>query len=160
MVQSIAFAHQDIVIKLKADGRLAGLPDQYQPAQLVIRDSTLESFGSVLLRIGEHEVELPECLSVLFHKAVRLDMSASWYHDPEVLPYYLSIDLPTKVPGRKTYGFDGWSILIALETAEIIRVQAMFQSHEGNGQRGQRIELKAFCSPEELDHLKPRRTTE
>lgn len=48
---------------------------------------------------------------------------------------------------------------MALETGEIIQVMAMFEVYEDRGQRGQEIDVSAFCSAEELAVLEPRPVT-
>ena len=149
-------AHQDVLITRQSNGNLVELPDEYQPAFLIVEESSARSIGAVRIRLGNNQLNLPECLSVLFHKAITIDLSASWYHDPKSLPYYLSIKLPTKKPARKTYGYDGWSLLVALETAQVIRVSAKFQVHDGSGQRGQEIDLTTFCSADEREQLRPK----
>ena len=157
---SIAHGHQDMVIEFLRDGELCGLPAAYEPASLVIPRGDSQGDENVVLRIGNHRIEFPECLSILFKKANRrqIGVSASWYHEPTILPYYISIQLPTR--GRSKHGtFDGWSILVELDTAKLIRVEAEFESNGGYAQRGQRVDVGAFCTSDEVVQLVPQIVT-
>jgi hypothetical protein len=91
-------------------------------------------------------------------KRRQIEVSASWYHEPSVLPYYIAIELPIR--GRTKHDtFDGWSILVGLDTAKLIEVAAEFESDGGYSQRGQGIDLHSFCTPEEVAQLAPRQVT-
>jgi hypothetical protein len=139
---NLTLAHQDRVIRLNADGRLVGLPAQYEPARLLI---PTRSAGHVVLQLGQKRLELPDCLSVLFAKARRphIQLSASWYHDPKVLPFYLHIRLPVAAPNANGY-YDRWSILIDITKVAVYQVEAVFAVGESS-QRAQGIEIKTFC---------------
>jgi hypothetical protein len=158
-LSSTAFGHQDTIIELERDGVLHGLPAAYEPASLLILEDPRKSH-TVVLRIADRRVEFPECLSVLFAKADRhlIRLSASWYHDPTVLPYYLCIELPTR---RTKFGsFDGWKILIDLNNASLIELSAAFESLGGNAQRYQKVDVNSFCNSDELARLVPQRVVE
>ena len=156
----LAYAHQDLIIELNRDGSLHGLPAKYEPASLVIPAGDYHEGQNVVLQLANHRVEFPECLSVLFAKASRrhIQLSASWYHDPTTLPYYLSIELPLRRRSGQGF-FDGWSLLVALDTGELIEVNAVFESDDGMTQRGQKIDVAQFCTADEVEQLKPKQIT-
>lgn len=80
-------AHQDTIITWR-DGRLEGLPAQFQPA--------LFDEDKKILRIGRHEMVFPPVLTALFPEKGGYDLSfsSSWYHDGLAdLPPYLSVTI-------------------------------------------------------------------
>ena len=145
----LSLAHQDTLIKIGLlDGRLEGLPPAHQPAYLKL---PLADDGRVVLQLKGRRLELPECLSVLFTKSSRADMvlSASWYHDPKILPPYLLIRLPVRPPlGRGDgygYDYDGWHIMLDINRVRVLRVEAVFTIGRDRGLRSQAIDIDKFC---------------
>jgi hypothetical protein len=140
---SVAFGHKDKIITFAPDGRLLGLPANYEPAHLYLPAKI--SAEPVVLEVGGKRLEFPECLSVLFLKASRPHMmlAASWYHDPKVLPPYLYIQLPTAAPNANGF-YDGWSILVDITTATVLKVEAVF-AIGSTSERAQGIDIKTFC---------------
>ena len=140
---NVALGHQDMLIRLASDGRLQGLPPEYEPAYLYLPSGS--GTEGVVLQLGQKRLEFPDCLSVLFAKGSRPDMrlSASWYHDPKVLPYYLSIRLPIRSPNANGF-YDGWSILVDMTRVAVLQVKAVFAIGDA-AQREQEIDIKTFC---------------
>ncbi len=103
-------AHEDTPLKLMADGRLIGLPEKYDAAYF-----DMESFS---LCIGKKKIVVPECLTAYFENYQNYDVSfsASWYHDTELLPFYIHMEL---VSADEPYGYE---LLFNLETLEIFKV--------------------------------------
>lgn len=139
----VALGHQDRLIRLASDGRLQGLPPEYEPAHLLLPPA--KGTEHVVLQLGGKRLEFPDCLSVLFAKASRPHMllSASWYHDAKLLPYYLSIRLPISAPNAHGF-YDGWSILVDITSVRVLKVEAVFSIGDA-AQREQEIDLKTFC---------------
>jgi hypothetical protein len=103
-------AHSDTLIELKGKS-LVGLPERFQPAAFDSEKASLTIAGKELL--------LPRFLtSVLADKeAYELQLASSWYHDPELLPPYISIDVTPK--GRHfTY-----SVLVDMVGMKILEVE-------------------------------------
>lgn len=102
--------HQDKILKIDRKGNIVGLPKQFAPAKF---DLTTKK-----LRIKDKEVLFPKCLSYYFeeHRNPKVNLSASWYHEKRVLPYYLNFEID-----EKDSNF-GYTILINLETLELIYV--------------------------------------
>ena len=144
---SVAVAHQDRVIKLAPDGRLQGLPPEYEPARLFLpaRGGT----ENVVLQLGGKRLKFPECLSTLFAKASRPHMllSASWYHDSTILPPYLAIRLPVSAPNAHGF-YDGWSLLVDMTTVRVLKVEAVFTTGD-SAQRTQEIDVRPSVAPVE-----------
>ena len=152
---SRAVAHQDFIMDLSRSGDIQGLPKEYQPAHLGLtkkRDAPPE----VTLRLGRSFVALPGCVSELFRRIPRrhMKLSASWYHDPEELPYYLSIELQEK--NSKEGFFDGWSLLFNLGSGGLMSLHRVWQIDNGWGQQSAEVKPSQICTPEELRALIPR----
>ena len=138
-----ALGHQDRLIRLVSEGRLQGLPPEYEPAHLFLPPAN--GAEHAVLQLGGKRLEFPDCLSVLFAKASRPHMllSASWYHDPKLLPYYLSIRLPISAPTAHGF-YDGWAILVDITSVRVLKVEAVFTTGDA-AQRQQEIDIKTFC---------------
>ena len=154
LVASHAAAHMDYVFDLSWCGRIKGMPDEYRPARLKLRDR--KGVPAVKLVLSGNTVEFPDCLSRHFEipKGEHMTLSGSWYHDPELLPPYLHILVP-----QKTYpdGFhDGFSMLFNLETAELIELTDWETSLGGRGMTGRKVDPSSICTSVELEALKPR----
>ena len=70
-------------------------------------------------------------------------LSASWYHDPKDLPYYLSIRLPMHAPNPNGF-YDGWSILVDISEVRLLKLQVVSTTGDA-AQRLREIEIKTFC---------------
>jgi hypothetical protein len=139
-----AIGHMDARVRRAPDGTLVGLPSEYEPASLYLPPSI--DTEHVVLRLGDKRLEFPDCLSVLFAKASRRDMriSASWFHDRKIMPYYIALQLPVAAPNTNGY-YDGWAILVDLDKATVLSVKAIFTTCGGGCQREQRIDVETFC---------------
>lgn len=104
-------AHQDRLIKLSKDGKLEGLPGEYQPAWF--------DREKLILRIGQHQMVFPPALANLFPADRKYDLrlAASWYHSPDLLPPYLSFEIEMR--GQKR----GYNLLINLDSLAIIQAE-------------------------------------
>lgn len=121
------YGHQDRIIKLE-DGKLIGLPDEYQPARF--------SLEKKLLRIGKHEMAFTPFLKSLFPDDGQHELSilSSWYHGEfGGLPPYITFTIQ---PKNKAYRFQ---ILFNLKTLDVINVQIVLT--EGNTTRYLPIDL-------------------
>jgi len=145
-----AGAHKDRPIELTSAGELRGLPKQYQPARLELSNTDQ---GRVSLQLGKASTVFPECISQFFRRADRnrIWVTASWYHDPSHLPYYLNIRLEES-------GSDDewWSLLISLDSANVLFIDHVVVTDGGNGRQHDRIDPTEICTPEEQSQLIPR----
>src|SRR5262245_15908440 len=57
----VALAHEDRLIRLASDGRLQGLPPEYEPAHLHL--PPVNGTEHVVLQLGAKRLEFPDCLS-------------------------------------------------------------------------------------------------
>ena len=153
---SVATGHQDALVKVSRSGQLVALPEEYQPARLHIPSKQSQHKSNVTLRLGASVVEFPPCISRLFYevKKRQIRVTASWYHDPELLPYYLVIRLSHE---RSKHAVRGWSLMIDLETAELLRLSELSITNDGNGQRSEEVDVSSICTQEETEQLASRR---
>jgi len=112
-----ATAHQDKIIEIK-DGKLIGLPDQYNPANINLEELSLQ--------IGNNKLIFPTCLSKYFteNEQYSLNSSSSWYHDLSRFPPYI---LLTVEPKNKIYSYQ---LLFNLDTLNPIQVEKRIRESE------------------------------
>jgi hypothetical protein len=108
-------AHEDHILRINGD-KLVGLPDKYAPAEISVRESRL--------RIGDHVMVFSPLLKSLFELPHELRLTASWYHDPKILPPYLVINIQ---PRRKDFSYQ---LLLNLDTLDLIEVSVKLRESE------------------------------
>jgi hypothetical protein len=104
---SAGLAHVDTILATSDDGRLEGLPDQYSPA----------SFDSqnYVLSIGIAKLKFPPCVAKYFSAPNSdIEITASWYHNLELMPPYVAFDITPPSMGFK------YHLLFNLNTLEPI----------------------------------------
>jgi hypothetical protein len=109
-LQLALFAHKDTPIKLSKEGKLIGLPEKYSNAEF--------DRATFTLAINDKKIIIPECIKDFFknYKEYDITFSASWYHDPGLIPYYIHMDIVTS---ENPYGC---GVLFNLETLEIFQI--------------------------------------
>jgi hypothetical protein len=110
------------------------LPKQFSPAKF--------DWNKKKLRINDKELIFPKCMSYYFehHKNTKLNLSASWYHSKDIMPYYLNFDISDM---SVKYGY---TILIDLETLELIYINKSIR--KGNSTYYPEVELGKKCLTE------------
>lgn len=112
-------AHEDTLISLEGKA-LVNLPKRFQPASFDANEASLTIAGKQLL--------LPRFLkSVLGDpKSYDLILASSWYHDPELLPPYISIKIAPK--GRHfTY-----RVLVDMSGLRVLGVELELKETDSN----------------------------
>ena len=132
--------HQDTHLQIDSNGNIIGLPNKYSPAKF--------DTSKKVLRIRNRIIVFPQCITDYFeeHNNPKLNLSASWYHSKEIMPYYLNFDISDK---SVNYGY---TILIDLETLELIYVQKA--TTEGNATYNEEIDLGENCQKEYKDGIR------
>jgi len=110
-------AHQDRIIELKGH-ELAGLPKEYQPAELNLKESRI--------RIGTREMTFSPLLKSLFDQPHDLTLTASWYHEKSTLPPYILIRIQ---PKKKDFSY---GLLMNLETLDVIELKVRLQESDSS----------------------------
>jgi hypothetical protein len=108
-------AHEDHIIKIK-DDKLVGLPDKYAPAEISLKESRL--------RIGDHVMVFSPLLKSLFDLPHDLKLTASWYHDPKIVPPYLVIAIQ---PKGKDFSY---KLMLNLDTLDLIELSVTLRESE------------------------------
>jgi len=126
--------HQDTPLQIGRNGDIIGLPNEFSPAKF---DTSKKR-----LRIRNRIIVFPECITDYFeeHKEPKLNLSASWYHSKDIMPYYLNFDISDK---SVNYGY---TILVDLETLDLIYV--VKATTEGNSTYNQELDLDKNCLDE------------
>jgi hypothetical protein len=132
--------HKDTSLQLEQNGNIIGLPKNFSPANFDINKKKL--------RLNNKEIVFPKCLQIYFdeQKNSELDLSASWYHSKETMPYYLSFNIVNK-KGNK-----GCKILVDLETLELIYIHKFKRNRSGVSNTF--IELDEKCLNEYKNNIK------
>lgn len=126
--------HQDTPLQIDKNGNIIGLPKEFRDAKFNLEKG--------YLKIKDKEIIFPRCINYYFdiHEKPKLNLSASWYHSKDIMPYYLNFDISEK---NKDYGY---TILVDLETLELIYVEISIE--QGNTTYNHRIELDEYCLTE------------
>ena len=126
--------HQDTRLQIDNKGNIIGLPQQFHRAKF--------DWNKKTLRIKSREVIFPKCMNYYFekNKKTKLDLSASWYHSKEIMPYYLNFDISDE---SVNYGY---TILIDLETLELIDINKSIK--KGNTTYNPKVEMGKKCLTE------------
>lgn len=132
--------HQDTPLQIDKNGNIIGLPKEYKSAKFELKTKKL--------RINNKEIIFPECLNYYFkkHKNPKLNLSASWYHSKDIMPYYLNFSVSYK-SSNYTY-----IIIVNLETLELIDVSKAYM--EGNTYYSPEIQLGKKCLDEYKKEIK------
>lgn len=124
-------AHKDTPLQIDGNGNIIGLPDEFSPAKF-------DKNGKIL-RIRNKVLIFPECINEYFdeYDNPKLNLSASWYHSKEIMPYYINFD----VSGKKSN--NSFNILVNLESLELIHIYE--ERKENNSIYEQEIVLDEKC---------------
>ena len=110
-------AHEDTLIQLKGT-TLVGLPNDYAPAELDLK--------AARLRIGKHEMTFSPFLKEFFQQPHDLRISASWYHEPTILPPYILLHIQ---PKKKDFSYE---LLLNLSTLELIQLTVVLRTSDSS----------------------------
>jgi hypothetical protein len=132
--------HQDTPLQIDKNGNIIGLPKEFRPAKFDLEKK--------YLRLNDKEIVFPACLNKYFneYEKPKLNLSSSWYHSKDVMPYYLNFDVSQK---NVNYGY---TILVDLETLELIYVRKSIK--KGNTVYSPEIELEKQCLDEYKNSIK------
>ncbi len=135
-MQFVSFAHKDTPIELSKEGKLIGLPERFSNAHF---DSS-----TFTLRINDKQIIIPECVKEFFkdYEDYKIRFSASWYHDPELLPHYIHLDI---VNAEHPYGCQIFFNLETLEIFQIHKPEMIFNKGEPNRYLFNEQEISEEC---------------
>ncbi|MGE5475253.1 MAG: hypothetical protein ACM3Q1_01230 [Bacteroidales bacterium] len=143
-----ADAHQDRVLHLTSNGAIIELPPEYQPATLVL------DFGrAIKLRLGNKETILPRCLVRLptTQELKDVQITGSWYHDENIIPYYIEATFFDPGHSQNTWARSGYSYLFNLHTSRLIEAKRIEAGEGGNNILHKQIDVHSKCTREEIE---------
>lgn len=132
--------HQDTPLKIDKNGNIIGLPKEFG-------NSKFDSEKGYL-KINNKEIIFPQCVRQYFyiHNKPKLNLSASWYHSKDIMPYYLNFNISQS---DKDYEY---TILVDLETLELIYINITLKQE--NSSHEHRIELDDNCLTDYQNRIK------
>lgn len=160
LISENCFSHKDRIITLSKDGHLEGLASEYSPASLHIQfaprnTDSAASIESISLDLGKNHVSIPICVTGLLHfqNVNQISIWASWYHDENLLPYYLGVDFYN--PGYKGNhrANSGFMLMFNLRTAKLMQMKAMIVLNNGKVMQDIPVDIKDLCMPDELNNF-------
>ena len=88
-----AWAHQDRILPISADGTLNDLPAEYGPIRIHIERSASDTreIRKIILSSPKFRTALNQCLIDLLGDIAHVEADGSWYHHTDNLPPYVSL---------------------------------------------------------------------
>lgn len=155
VLSSVCLAHSDRSLEIKGDGKIFGLPAEYGPAALHVRFSGAENdppISEIVFNLGKNRTVLPVCVTGLLQTKSLEDISASasWYHEEDIIPYYLSLDFYD--PGYKTKDWTtpGFSMIFNLRTGRLMGMQVNIRRENGRSVQEIPVDYSSRCTAEEI----------
>lgn len=111
----VANAHEDVGLNVGEDGVLSGLPDEYSPSSVNLKDRVVSVRGS--------RITIPNCISQNLTDDFTFTVSSSWYHDFSLLPPYINLNIvpaDSDATYRLVFSLDDLSLL-EFATVEVIK---------------------------------------
>jgi len=149
VLATAAFAHQDRILSVHADGVIPELPEAYQTTRLHVDFSegdagTLQQLN-FLSSGGETRVQ--PCLLRLVSKGSfrHLFITGSWYHDESIVPHYLEVKFRDSPSPEGLPAHPGVSFLFSLRDAKLLEVTRVVPIPARNAVRDQNIRLSNGC---------------
>ena len=117
ILSSYVFAHEDTRLTPSPDGSIQGLPSKYYPSYFEAEN--------LVLSIGGNTLKFPPCVRKYFSAPnSKVEIAASWYHDPELLPLYIFFDISPPNVGFKYHLLFNLNTLTPIEfqiQAELVK---------------------------------------
>ncbi|WP_161960623.1 hypothetical protein [Xanthomonas campestris] len=150
-------AHEDRILSLRPDGRIAELPAQL--GHTFLKMSNLGTTTPTVQFISSNRrITLPGCIAKLItsRRASDVSVAGSWYHDEAVLPYYVVVTFNDAGSAAPSADAAGLRIMYNLRTAQIIEIDRVAPNSAGIGAK---LRLPAGClipQPRSADGLRDR----
>lgn len=155
VASGVSYAHQDSVVLISPDGKLEGLPEQFQPALLEVEFSGTgrsKRPSMITLTVGGFSTVVPAC-AVQIMKANGMELvgaSASWYHTGSTLPPYVNVSFLDPGEGTEVWPRSGATLLFNLETSKLLRMEAAVADKKEGSVKGYAVDLSQYCGAAEL----------
>ena len=155
LLSGVSHAHQDVEVQIMSDGKLLGLPKEYQPASLEVAFSGNDKSrrpNSISISIGKNTTIVPSCAAQLINTNEKklIGASASWYHTRSTLPPYLNVIFLDPVQDTSSWPNSGFSLLFNLETSKLISMEVSIARKEERSMQSIPVDLSQTCGAAEL----------
>jgi hypothetical protein len=157
----VCHAHQDRIVEVNADGTLIGIPEEFGPGKLTVafsRQATGPKILSVDVTLRGRTTHMPLCATGVIGstRPEHIVASASWYHDEQFVPYYLSIKFVDPDFDKTSLFRPGFSMLFNLRTARLIEMTAWVDRDRGKALQRLPLDLESMC-PKDFEKFKDAR---
>jgi hypothetical protein len=149
VLATAAFAHQDRVLSVHADGVIPELPSAYQTTRLHVAFSEADAGTLQQLNFlsSGGEIRVQPCLLRLVSSGSlrRLSITGSWYHDESIMPHYIGIQFGDSPSAEGLPAQLGVRFLFSLRDAKLLEVERVVLIPGHNTVGLQKIRLSDGC---------------
>ena len=147
VLATAAFAHQDRILSVHADGVIPELPSAYQATRLQIVFS--EGDQGILQKLNflssGRETSIQPCLLRLVQNGSHLFLSGSWYHDESIVPHYVEVQFRDSPAAARLADYPGVRFLFSLRDAGLLEVTKVVPIPGQDAVRLENIRLSNGC---------------
>ena len=142
-----AFAHQDRILPIGADGTLGVIPDTYGPIKVRIFRATdnPRTLTGVALTSPNFNITLSQCILSKLKDVTHVQASGSWYHDRGSLPAYASLTFYSGKYDPQSPANEYYSVTFSLLDGHILMGERAWDPFVG-GRRATVIDPADKCS--------------
>jgi hypothetical protein len=145
-------AHQDTDLQLSSDGRIHGLPHQYESTRLQIEfaDKAAGRPTKMTFISAGKQTVIERCLLERLPVGSwrHMSLSGSWYHDNQSLPHYVVVRFETPAQSPDLPHPLGISFLLSLQNARLIVAEEALSTASKDEVKLSPIRLRAGCPSE------------
>lgn len=149
VLTTAAFAHQDRILSVRADGAIPALPSAYRTTRLHVAFSEGEAGALQQLNFlsSGRETSVQSCLLRLVPKGSfrQLFLTGSWYHDESILPHYLQVQFLDSPSRQGLPDYPGVRFLFSLRDARLLEVTQVVPLPAQNAVQLRNIPLSNGC---------------
>ena len=147
VLATAAFAHQDRILSVRADGAIPELPPVYQTTRLHVTFSQgdAEALQQLNFVSSGRQTSVEPCLLRLVPKGSFLFLTGSWYHDESILPHYIQVQFRDASQQSALPDYPGVRFLFSLRDAKLLEVTHAVPIPGQNAVHLQKIRLSSGC---------------
>jgi hypothetical protein len=149
LLATAAFAHQDRILSVRADGAIPELPSAYQTTRLHVAFSEGDAGALQQLNFlsSGRLTSVKPCLLRLVPKGSfhQLLLTGSWFHDESILPHYLQVQFRDSASLEGFPDYPGVRFLFSLRDAKLLEVTRVVPIPAQKAVHLQNIRLSNGC---------------
>lgn len=138
-------AHQDAILKIGADGRIAEIPAPWGPVRVVVSYAAPRHVTSVQVANQRFNVKLSPCVLKYLGGVTAVGASGSWYHEPSVMPPYLTLVFVQQAARNSRMPEQSVSVTFSLADGRVLMGSRAWKP-KWRGQQQKVITHAASCS--------------